>query len=565
MRGLGCAFIMAVMAGCRAFSLDVDGRIAERAAQPIDRQPAQAPPKALPDVPPKPGDPATARRAQFGAPVVERTVTTVQAQALVQPGKDKKVQSMTEQLKFNDQPLGLKIDDIQLPSKQTKPKEFQQALEKYFPKLPALPTLADARQGPEGRPFALTDLQQLALRTSPVIRQAHQEIESARGAALQAGLYPNPTIGYEADTIGSGRTAGQQGGYASQLIKTAGKLQLARAAANAEVQIAEQKLRLTEAELQTAVRVHYFVLLSARTNYEVTKSLADLTERLYEVLRLQLDAGMVAAYEPMQIRVLAVQARGQLVVAQNRYVAAWRQLAAALGVPQMPLTAVAGRLDMPVPRYEHDRVLDFVLANHSDAVAATFAVDKSRLLVRLAEVQPFPDVNVNLVVQRDFTTPPFGTTYNVNVGMPIPLWDRNQGNIQSARAQLQRALQENLRVRNDLTSRVAEAFARYETNRTMLELFRTQMLPNQVQAFRAAVARHDADKTVSYNDLVASQQMLSNLIANYLTALSDQWMAVVDIANLLQTRDLFQMQPVEEVAPIPDLQEMIRPRLLHRR
>jgi hypothetical protein len=91
------------------------------------------------------------------------------------------------------------------------------------------------------------------------------------------------------------------------------------------------------------------------------------------------------------------------------------------------------------------------------------------------------------------------------------------------------------------------------------------MLPNQVQAFRAAVARHDADKTVSYNDLVASQQMLSNLIANYLTALSDQWMAVVDIANLLQTRDLFQMQPVEEVAPIPDLQEMIRPRLLHRR
>ena len=565
MRWSICAVLLAAMTGCRAWTLDVDGRIAQRSSQAIDMRPADEGPKMLPEVSPRPMERGSSARAKLGAPILDGGLMLVQAtKENLQPDKDKKTPSMMEQLKFQDQVLGLKIEDIKLPSL-TQPEEYKKALAKYFPELPALPTLPLAQPGPEGRALMLADLQQIALRTSPVIRQAHLDIASAHGAALQAGLYPNPTVGYEADTIGSGRTQGQQGGFVNQTVKTGGKLSLARAAAQADVQIAEQKLRQAEAEVQTAVRANYFLVLSARTNYEVTRALAELTDRLYHVLYLQLTVGEVAAYEPMQIRVLALQARGQLVQAHNRYVAAWKQLAAAMGVPQMPLSALEGRIDMPVPRYEHDQVLAYVLTNHSDAVAATFGVEKGRHLVRLAEVQPFPDVNVNLVVQRDFTTPPFGTTYNVGVGVPIPLWDRNQGNIQSARAQLQRALQENLRVRNDLTSRVAEVFGRYETQRTMLKLYREQMLPNQVQAFRAAVGRHVADKTVSYYDLVTSQQTLAGLIASYLGALSDQWTSVVDIANLLQTRDLFQMQPLDEVAPIPDLPEFLRPRRLHSR
>ena len=93
------------------------------------------------------------------------------------------------------------------------------------------------------------------------------------------------------------------------------------------------------------------------------------------------------------------------------------------------------------------------------------------------------------------------------------------------------------------------------------------MLPNQVQAFRAAVGRHALvdDKNVSYNDVVTVQQALAGLIGNYLNVLYDQWTAVVDIANLTQTRDLFQTHPVDEVAPIPDMQQLYRPRLLHGR
>jgi outer membrane protein, heavy metal efflux system len=470
-------------------------------------------------------------------------------------------------LKFPDTLPGANAPETTMPPANTPRAEIEAAIKKQFPPLPATAKLPEARPGPDRTALTLADLQQIAFRTSPLIRQANMQVEAARGIALQAGLYPNPTIGYEASDVGEGGTNGKQGGFIEQTIKTNGKLTLARDAARTDVLIAEQRLRQAEADLQAQVRAGYFAVLSARTQYETIKALAQSTDELYNVLLLQMQAGEVAAYEPMQIRVLALLARGQLVQAYNRYVTAWKQLTATLGAPGMPLTAVAGRIDVPVPRFEYQRVLDYVLNQHSEIATARLGVNRARLLARLAEAQIYPDVTFHVAVLKDYEVAPFGAIANASVGVPIPLWDRNQGNIQHARAMLRFALEENDRVRNELAARTADAFERYENNRALLELYKKQILPNQVQAFRAAVARHAAvgDKGVSYNDLVTAEQSLANLINSYLAALGDQWTSVVDIGHLLQTRDLFQMHQTEAVTPIPNGPEIMREELQRKR
>lgn len=554
--------------GCHAYYADVDTLIARRAADAIDmklpaaEEPEPKKPESLPKVIEK-----TPGNATLGNPAAGDRLTLVArvgARQVADQGTPPA--TMMDRLQFKEGILGIKVADLKMPPLKATDEERKKAIEAQFPPMPRVPELPPAGPGPEGNPLTLADLQQIAMRSSPLIRQAHQEVQTARGLALQAGLYPNPVIGFDGNSIGQGNGDGQRskgilGGFAEQTIITAGKLTLARSAALQEVQIAEQKLKQVEADVQAQVRTQYFNVLSARENHRVMKGLTELTDELYNVLVLQMRAGEVAGYEPMQIRVLAMQARTSLVQAHNRYVTAWKQLAAALGTPGMPLTALAGRIDMPVPHFDHDAVLAYVLANHTDVLAANFGVEKARLLARLAEVQPIPDVAVALTLQKDYTTPPYGQIGNVVVGVPVPLWNRNQGNIQAARSQTQRALAEQDRVHNELTASVAEAFQRYENNRTMLAMYKETMLPNQVQAFRAAVARHAAlgDKNVSYNDIVTVQQALANLITNYLTLLNDQWAAVVDIGHLTQTRDLFQARPADEVAPVPDLRELRLP------
>ncbi|HEV3116078.1 MAG TPA: hypothetical protein VGY58_03440, partial [Gemmataceae bacterium] len=76
-------------------------------------------------------------------------------------------------------------------------------------------------------PLGLGDLEEIALQRNPTLAQAAAAVDASRGKALQAGLCPNPTIGYRGDNIGIAGSAGEfQGGFVQQTIVTAGKLRL---------------------------------------------------------------------------------------------------------------------------------------------------------------------------------------------------------------------------------------------------------------------------------------------------------------------------------------------------
>ncbi len=417
-----------------------------------------------------------------------------------------------------------------------KRKECEEAIRRLFPDLPPL----EADPLPKGEPLSLAELQRLAMDNSPLLRQAAADVDAARGVALQAGLWPNPVVGFEGDTMNSGGTAGQLGGFITQTIKTAGKPQLARASALIEVLNAELALRRTEADVVARVRGGYFAVLVVRENVKVSRALAEFADEIYRTHVELLKAAQSPAYESLQLRVLSTQARGGLLQARNRYVTAWKQLVSTLGLPEMPPGNLSGDADMPAPQYDHAVVLERVLKSHTDVGTALNAMQKAQIDLKLARVIPVPDVNVYLAVQRDYTIAPNLTTTNVQVGVPIPLWDRNQGAIKAADAALMKAEQESARVHNDLTARVAEAFERYDNNRRLLTYYQTGILPDQVRAYRALYQRYRVDSDPgNFQDVVNAQQLLAQSVTTYLATLSALWTAVVDVSNLLQTDELF--------------------------
>jgi cobalt-zinc-cadmium efflux system outer membrane protein len=458
-----------------------------------------------------------------------------------EPPEQPKQPPRPDRLKVPPDLPGAQVPPLELPSPDpAKRKEREEAIRREFPELPPLEMGVVPLPGPNGFPLTLLELQQMALSNSPHVRQAAADVEVARGTAVQAGLWPNPVAGFEGDNISTGNTAGFLGFFISQTIKTAGKPQLARAAALIDVLSAELSLRRTEAELIARVRSGYFAVLVARENLKVTRALAEFADEVYRIQVELLKAAQAPAYEALQLRVLSTQARAGLVQARNRYIAAWRQLANYLGLPEMPPTELAGDAAAPAPRYEFRAVLDHVLQNHTDVGVAMNAVQRAQIDLKLARVIPIPDVNVLAVVQRDHTTPPFNTTTNVQIGVPVPVWDRNQGAIRAAEAALARADREADRVRHDLTTRVTEAFERYETNRRILAHYQSQILPDQVRAYRALYLRHhrEPDK-VSLQDVVNAQQLLAQSVTTYVSTLNSLWTAVVDLASLMQAEDLY--------------------------
>jgi cobalt-zinc-cadmium efflux system outer membrane protein len=439
--------------------------------------------------------------------------------------------------------------------------ERAKAVDRQFLPLGPLPAEVVPGPGPEGRPLTLNDLQKIALTNSPLIRQAAAAVEAAKGAAQQTRLYPNPTVGfsYASDIPSSDPIIG---GLISGNIKGPGKIKAAFDAANVDVKNAELALRRAESDLRTSVRDGYFAVLSARENLRVNRAMVKLTDEVYKVMTEQLKAGVAAVYETMQLRVTALQTRIAYVQAHNRYLAAWKQLAASLGRPDLPLTELAGRIDSPLPLYRYDNVLAHALTYHTDALTAKMGIGKAQSLLKLAQLTPYPDFTYTLALNQDHPPGAPGAPSKVlstlTLGVPLPIFDRNQGGIRQAQGALMQAMEEPHRVRSVLINSLSDAFERFENNRVQLEMYQRDILPNQIQAFRAVVQRHargEVDR-LSFNDLVTAEQSLVSMIGSYLGVLHDMWFAAVDIAALKQTPDLFQVDETIPVLPIPDLEQL---------
>jgi cobalt-zinc-cadmium efflux system outer membrane protein len=565
------AFALALLLGgcCYPVRDQADRTVCELAGHPLDLEPgfaADRPPAAMPpaqetQAAPQ-SDPLPADLAALGP--IDAGVRPAAAQA---PADRTEVSNpRLEFLKRLQLPAGLPggsaapLPDLP-PSSRMNNKPREEAIARLFRPLPELGSEPRPVPGPNGRPLTLSDLQALALSKSPLIRQAAAQVQAAEGAAIQAGAYPNPNLGYQSDTVGTGATAGFQGFFLEQTIKTAGKLKLAQAAATMDLLNARLSLRRAQSDLATSVRGGYFAVLVAQENVKVSRALVTLADQVYGIQLDQLKVGLVATYEPMQLRVLAVQARAALVQARNRYVSAWKQLAAALGLPALPPTELAGRVDMDVPAYVYKDVLARVLAGHTDVLTTENGILRARYNLRLQQVTPIPDVMLHLAVEKDYSMPPFETTYSVQLGGPIPLWDQNKGNIIQAQGNLLNAIEEPHRVRDDLTTRLADAFERYSNNLILVQDYRDRILPDQVRVYRSVFERHQIEPDqVSFGDIVTAQQTLATAITTYVTTLGALWQAVADVAGLLQTNDLFQVGPVtvphECVAPVPDLEQL---------
>lgn len=507
------------------------------------------------------GQPAIPRKSASTKNPKRSTAGTIQLASLETEALDDPIGSeregsrstLSERLKIPQTLPGADAPPLVLPPYDAdRPNQRAVAIEDLFPGLSRVSSDMHADVEPGQPALTLNDLEQTALANNPTIAQAIGDIEAAMGAAVQAGAYPNPEVGYEADTVGSGGTRNYQGLFFTQEIVTADKLDLARSIANVDFMNKQLALRKARADLLRLVRSNYYAVLVARENLRYSEALAQFTNEVYRVQVEQLKGGQAAAYEPMQLRALAVQSRGAFAQARNRYASAWKQLAASLGDPNMaavPLEGEGARVGLPV---DYETSLDYMLSNHTDILQARNLEFQARLGVRLAEVTPIPNVKVYSAVQKDFTTPPVTrTTYNLQIGVPVPIFNQNRGGIQKSRGDLVRAAEELGRVRVTLSAQLADAFERYENNRILMAYYRDQILPDQARVYRGVYERHQQESDqVGFGDVIVAQQNLLASIGNLIIAMNGQWTAYSDIATLLQLEDLNQM-PYAAPSEIP--------------
>jgi outer membrane protein, heavy metal efflux system len=426
--------------------------------------------------------------------------------------------------------------------------ERYKILQSTYPALSALPSTEEQSSKVS---LSLADVQRMALAASPAVQRAQCDVDAAYGAVIQAGLYPNPTMGWEADQWQPVANAGQQGGFINQLIKTAGKLSLARQVAGFDYLNAMLALRRAQIDLIYQVRQQYFSVIVARRSVEANRALVQMADEVYSIQMKMLAGGEAAGYEPLPLYGQAIQARNSLVQSEITYRAKWKQLTTLIGNSDLPPSALTGSAEAPAPDFDFAQAQAVMLEGHTDLLTARNTILQSQTNLTLQKKTRIPDLQTNWVIGHDNASG--NNQFAVQLGVAVPLFDRNQGNIHQAQAKIGRSIADLHATEIDLQGRLTDAIGRYEMNRIQSENYRDRGLPAMSRAYRVLIRRYqqEPDK-VGFSDIVNAQQNLAQALQSYLGNLDAQWQAAVDVVNLIQADDMYTpSSPVAKPQPTP--------------
>jgi cobalt-zinc-cadmium efflux system outer membrane protein len=375
------------------------------------------------------------------------------------------------------------------------------------------------------------DLVARAWTGNPRLTKAQHLIDAAQGRVIQAGLYPNPTLDINGDELGD-RT-GPGGIWTapkfSQDIVTGKKLTLAQAVAAKEADLARLDLLRERYAVAGAVRVAFYDVYALERRQAVLDELVKLATEGVKFGQTLLETKQIARLDLVQLEVERERLVAKAEATRRERPWARKRLAAAVGDPRLEVGRMTGPFE-DVPLYDPARTLESVVATHPDARTARVAVERAQAAIRSAEAAVIPNVTLATGYTRQNQNQ--SNDWLVGVSLPLPTWNRNQGNIRAAQAEHCAAVQDVARVENDLTDRVATALRTYQSATREAEQYKRELLPRAEETYKLSVEAFRGGQ-FEYLRVIQAQRAVIESRLEYMRALGEAWKAAAELSALL--------------------------------
>jgi len=408
---------------------------------------------------------------------------------------------------------------------------------------PEYPRLGRAQERAQGQLVTLEQMQKIASELNPTLRQVEVEIRAAKARQQQAGLYPNPTVGYTGDEIRGGSVGGgKQGLFVQQTIVTGGKLGLSRDVFGKEVKLAELEAEEQKIRVQSAVKIAFLRVLAAQELLDARRDIAKIAQDSAETERRLMNTGQADESEVLEAEVAAQRMRMSARMQENTLREEWRSLAAVIGQPEMPMATVAGDLEKDWPELNEEQVVEAISKESPAVRIAEEAEGRAQSVLMQARRGAIPDVQLRGGMEYNHETlgsVPYAKGWEgiAEVAVEIPLFNRNQGNVAAARADIERAGQEKKRIALTLRERAASAVDQYANARLMATEYRDEILPRAKKAYGLMVDKY-GQMLASYPRVLDVQRKLYELQIEYIAALESVWTNGIALQGYLLTDGL---------------------------
>jgi cobalt-zinc-cadmium efflux system outer membrane protein len=203
-----------------------------------------------------------------------------------------------------------------------------------------------------------------------------------------------------------------------------------------------------------------------------------------------------------------------------------------LGDSVLEPTPLVGDLDAVIDQIDPDEALQRLIAQSPEMAVALTEVERARWAIDRAYAEPVPNIDVQAILQSDNGTG--SSNGNLQVSMPIPWLNRNQGGIRQAHAELVAAERGVGQLELSLKRRLASVYQRYASARNQVRDYSKPegILANSQTTLELVRRGYQSDE-FSYVDLLTAQRTYFQSNLTYIEAQGELWAAVLEIEGLL--------------------------------
>ncbi|EEF26533.1 Cobalt-zinc-cadmium resistance protein czcC precursor, putative [Ricinus communis] len=375
--------------------------------------------------------------------------------------------------------------------------------------------------------ITLTEALRLALSANPDLSIVLRERDAMDGVRVQAATRPNPSIStLMEDTRNSNR---QTAVLLDQPIELGNKRDNRIKSADIRIEAANSDIAIKKAEIYAKVHAAFYDVLAAQERLSLAQASLEVARKAKDAASKRVQAGKVSPVEETKsrvaesgIRIEANQAISTLNVARNRLTALWGN------AYPTTLRAVGEIENIPtIPSWQD---LSRMLDDAPYIQRAKLEIDVRQAQVGIEHSKQTPDLMLVFGAKRNEE---LGLTQAVlGFSIPIPVFDRNQGNLQSAVSRVDKARDELTAFTVQMETQLNSAYERLNMARQSVETLKQEILPGAQSAFDAAAKGFEFGK-FNFLDVLDAQRTLFQSRSQYINALQDAHQAVAEIQRIL--------------------------------
>jgi cobalt-zinc-cadmium efflux system outer membrane protein len=277
----------------------------------------------------------------------------------------------------------------------------------------------------------------------------------------------------------------------------------------------------------------FFDVLAAQELLVLAQDSANLARRATDIASKRVAAGKVSPVEETKARVAEAGVRVALTQTQSDLRNARRRLASLWGNPSPRFSEAKGEVDR-LPPMPDPELIEQRLRNSPLLQRAELELVRRKSLVTVEQSKTVQDVTVSVGLQRREES--LREQMLVGVSVPIPLFNRNQGNLLEALRREDKAREELAATRITLSSEAYQVVERLGARRQEAELLRTEVLPGAKSAYEAATIGFENGK-FSFLEVLDAQRTFFSAKSQYLNALAALHRAMTDLESILGQPD----------------------------